>query len=436
MKYKYLILYHYLITKVLRNINSKRIYNIVLQVRLFSLVSFLKKHSPYHQRFKTVSFDKWPVINKSIILDNFKDFNTANITKDQAFNNAIESEKNPHISPLIGDVILGLSSGTSGTRGIVMSNSKEKAIWSGLILAKALPRLIFKKQKIALFLRANSDIYNTVKSSTIEFQYFSLDNNFSDDLVRLEQYAPDVIVSPPSTLRLIAQAKKEDHIKINPLRVYSGAEVLEKIDRIYLEQIFGPIVYEIYQCTEGFLAISCEHGSLHLNEDFVLLEKHFIDSKRGKFLPIITDTLRRTQPIVKFRHNDIMTLRPTPCPCGSHHTALNSIEGRTDDIFYLLDAKDHSTIPFFPGDINSAVMKYSDEDLLEYRIVQESTYIIQIAVKSNDLSKSFQQCAQGLFELFTNQNCQLPEFVNVPYEAPARYIKLKRVESRLKLFNL
>lgn len=34
-------------------------------------------------------------------------------------------------------------------------------------------------------------------------------------------------------------------------------------------QVF-PAVGEVYQATEGFLAASCAHGTLHLNEEFCI----------------------------------------------------------------------------------------------------------------------------------------------------------------------
>ncbi|NKF33203.1 hypothetical protein HER21_43035, partial [Pseudomonas sp. BGM005] len=91
------------------------------------------------------------------------------------------------------------------------------------------------------------------------------------------------------------------------------------------------------QCTEGFLAHTCERGVIHLNEDGVLVEREALDGER--FTPIVTDLRRRAQPIVRYRLGDVLRERREPCPCGSALTAIERIEGREGDtlVFRRLD---------------------------------------------------------------------------------------------------
>ncbi len=62
-------------------------------------------------------------------------------------------------------------------------------------------------------------------------------------------------------------------------------------------------------------------------------KKEYLDDSR--FYPIITDFKRTSQPIYRYRLNDILVEEKSPCPCGSVFTRIAKIEGRSDDIFYF-----------------------------------------------------------------------------------------------------
>ena len=44
------------------------------------------------------------------------------------------------------------------------------------------------------------------------------------------------------------------------------------------------------------------------------------------FYPIITDFKRTSQPIYRYRLNDILVEEKSPCPCGSVFTRIAKIE--------------------------------------------------------------------------------------------------------------
>ncbi|MFW2308254.1 adenylate synthase, partial [Aliarcobacter butzleri] len=78
-----------------------------------------------------------------------------------------------------------------------------------------------------------------------------------------------------------------------------------------------------------------KEGNLHLNEDIVYIEKDWIDEKSGRFSPIITDFNRKSQPIIRYKLDDILILEKQSCPCGCVFTRIKKIEGRCDDILKM-----------------------------------------------------------------------------------------------------
>ncbi len=290
---------------------------------IIKIVSYAKKHSPFYQKLyeNITDFASFPIISKREMMETFDLFNTEGISKEKAIQVAYEGEKNKTYDSKINGITVGLSSGTSGERGIFLASEKEAALWCGNILAKTLTRSIFKKEKVALFLRANSNLYETASS----FKYFSLDGNYEN----IKEFDPDILVAPPSILRKLP--------RIHPRKIISVAEVLEPLDKKFLEEKFKTRIDQVYQCTEGFLGFTCELGNLHLNEDVLHIEKEYIDRSKGRFLPIITDLFRSTQPIIRYRLDDILI--EGTCNCGSSFTAIQCVEGRLMDVLSFKNDK-------------------------------------------------------------------------------------------------
>ena len=395
--------------------------------------------SPFYRRYYAGwDLQNWrdlPMIDKEMMMANFDQLNTVGIKKSEAFSVALEAEKTRDFSSRIGDITVGLSSGTSGNRGLFLVSPQERCKWAGNILAKALPQSLIRRQRIAFFLRANSNLYKTINSQRIQFIFFDLLTPLANHIERLNRYQPTILVAPASMLRLLAEASNADVLNIAPMKIISVAEVLDPLDEMYIRQVFGQIVHQFYQCTEGFLATTCAYGTLHLNEDIVAIQKEYLDREAGKFMPIITDFNRRTQPIIRYRLDDILTERQTPCPCGSVFTAIASIEGRRDDIFYLASSEGDRLVPVFPDFIRRGIIGASAE-IREYTAVQTRIDAIELSLKvPPELTEEVRaQVRESLRSLFERLNCRVPDIYYQEYEIGTQHQKkLRRVRREFQV---
>ena len=402
----------------------------------------LPKSPFYQQQFGDHSISEWqsaPIIDKASMMANFDTLNTLGIQKEEAFAVALRAEQSRDFSPTLDlnlkmkGVTVGLSSGTSGNRGLFIVSPSERYKWAGAILAKVWHRATFGLigQRIAFFLRANSNLYRTIHSRRIHFEYFDLLDAFHQHLTRLNTFQPTVLVAPPSMLRLLAEAKANGKLHISPLQLISVAEVLDPFDEIFIRQQFAQLIHQVYQCTEGFLASTCRYGTLHLAEDLVAIQKEYLDPHLRKFVPIITDFHRTSQPIIRYRLDDILTERATPCPCGTLLTALEQIEGRCDDLFYLRATDNpNKWIPIFPDFIRRAIISTADQTLTAYIARQLQPDLIEIALTAFDSHLPAIQAAITLAieQLCARLGCQMPRIIytEVAQQTPGR--KLKRVE--------
>jgi putative adenylate-forming enzyme len=255
----------------------------------------------------------------------------------------------------------------------------------------------------------------------IELAYFDTYQPIEEHVSRLNEYQPTILIAPASMLVALAKAMEEHHLKMDVQQVISVAEILEATDQRYLEKIFQlPVIHQIYQCTEGFLGCTCEYGQLHLNEDIVFIEKEYLDEKR--FYPIVTDFKRTSQPIIRYRLNDILVESKEKCPCGSVYQRIEKIEGRSDDIF-LFEGKNGTTISVFPDFIRRCLLFVPD--IRDYQVTQHQPTHVEIA--SNQLTEQQKrQVIQEFEKLAEDLEFNCPQLTFNAYEWNPQ-VKLKRV---------
>jgi putative adenylate-forming enzyme len=125
--------------------------------------------------------------------------------------------------------------------------------------------------------------------------------------------------------------------------------------------------------------MTCERGVLHLNEAFVHFEMDWLDRAGRRFAPIVTDLTRATQPIVRYRLDDVLILSETPCPCGRAALSIEAVEGRCDDICSLVRA-DGGAVPAFPDLLVRAVLGAS-AGIVDFTLTQSAPGRFEIALQ-------------------------------------------------------
>ncbi|MBE9138006.1 adenylate cyclase [Nodosilinea sp. LEGE 07088] len=377
--------------------------------------NLLKKvlpHSPYTaERFAGLGVSHWQQIapiSKREMMANFDRLNTAQISCDEALKLAKKDEETRQFKTQINGVTVGLSSGTSGQLGLFLVSRVEQEEWAGRILGKALPDSLFcpKQDRVAFFLRANNPLYERTRSPRLAFHFFDLLFSLSQHLETLEQFNPSILIAPPSALRQIAHQIEIKNLRLNPHRVIAIAEPLDAIDEQYFRVIFKqPTIHQIYQATEGFLGVTCAHGTLHLNEDIVIVEREWLDETR--FLPIVTDLFRHTQPILRYRLDDVLKIRSEPCPCGSHFTALSEIEGRLDDVL-IAPHQQGGGRSIYADFWRRRILMSTQAAIHDYGLRQCSATELELYLKtqfSQDEAKARQDIHRGLHNLLDECGC-------------------------------
>lgn len=207
------------------------------------------------------------------------------------------------------------------------------------------------------------------------------DEILNDYLKKLLEFKPAFLQAYPSSLYELCLFLKRKKVRIPTLRGCAvTAEVLEKSQRLSIEETLGFKVYNWYGSRElGRVASECvAHDGLHINEPSV-----FVEIEADSSLPdgyghlIITDLINRATPMIRYRTGDIARFQNKECTCGRSLRKIENIMGRTTDLIVL------------PGGRKIRMTNHCDvRQLKEIQIVQkgQTKFLIRY-VKGSEFTK-------------------------------------------------
>ena len=149
-----------------------------------------------------------------------------------------------------------------------------------------------------------------------------------------------------------------------------GSERWSDAKRNYIARELGIELYDIYGLTEIYgpgIGINCpDQTGMHIFDDFLYTE--IIDPQTGEVLPdgeegeiVITTLVKEGAPLIRFRTHDLSRIIPGECTCGRHFPRLDTIRGRSDDMF-----KVHG-VNMFPSQVEE-ILGMVDGVSSEYKI--------------------------------------------------------------------
>ncbi len=274
-------------------------------------------------------FDRFPVLDVPDYRAAFADYNRFGLTLEHA-TTAAQANESGRKAVLPHGLSAGLSTGTqAGPRGVFLTSPDERSAYIGYILSKLLPPAEWSTtRRVTLCLRAGNELYQGVDLAGLKLRFLPLTTQHDAILRELRETAPDIVIAPPQVLLSLAGDPQGFRCR----RLYYGAEPMNAVERAFITECLGVRPDPIYQATEGFLGAPCRLGTLHLNEDTMIVERGYLDAHK-RFRPIVTDLKRRSQAVVRLRLDDV--LQETTCACGSPLQAVHPVAGRIGDVWKL-----------------------------------------------------------------------------------------------------
>ena len=126
-----------------------------------------------------------------------------------------------------------------------------------------------------------------------------------------------------SALKALTAEQEVGRLRISPLVITSGGELLTPAVQRRAEEAFGCLVNQTYGASEAIpLALPCRHGRLHLNSDWFVVEP--IDAE-GRPVPpdarsdglLVTNLANYVQPVIRYQLGDSVVISDRRCACGT-----------------------------------------------------------------------------------------------------------------------
>ena len=142
------------------------------------------------------------------------------------------------------------------------------------------------------------------------------------------------------------------------------AEVLVEDDRKFMEEVLQCKVANEYGAAEfGIIANECPHGSMHINEESILISTD--DDQNA----IITDLFNDKMPLLCYKNEDRMVLSNRLCDCGRTLKIIDRIEGRSGSLIKCPDGSEKNMYLFYK--IISDVQKnVKDNCIQQFKVFQ------------------------------------------------------------------
>jgi putative adenylate-forming enzyme len=354
------------------------------------LVRLARSRSPFYRDLyagrdvqSLRDFASLPTIDKQTMMEHFDTLNTAGLELKALTEYAVQKELDrDYLGYYRDEYVVGLSSGTSGARGIYVTPRALTERLPGVFLARSGIPLRLLPFRILFLLRVFSQGFADIRSPFVSLTYMSTMTDVGEIVRRMNDERTNILMAPPSFLRILAPSAGA--IREKPRLIVSYAEVLEAEAKTKLAATFGCPVIEIYQASEGQIGSTCKHGTLHINEDLVyveLLDEAGAPVDRPGVVArrmLVTNLVNTVQPIIRYEMNDLIELG-SPCPCGSQFRTIARVLGRQDDVFEF-HTEDGTLRPVFPDVISRWITTASDA-LREFRAVQNPDGDIDILVE-------------------------------------------------------
>ncbi|MCX5849154.1 MAG: AMP-binding protein [Deltaproteobacteria bacterium] len=389
---------------------------------------------------ETCQLTDLPVVNKTTMMANFDDFVTDRRLKRSEISQWIEDKS--HIGQMyLGKYIAFQTSGTTGEMAVVIYNRWALDFVHATMISRHAHQKFTVPESIRLILRAlffkrfgitavfmaggYYPAYSVAAYPPPFYQLFvkdkihSLLEPISELVEKLNASSCNELYSYPTMLDVLAREQLAGRLKLKleqPLAtIVSASEPLTEKTKRLVQEAWGMQIQDTYGSSECFtMARSCnKFERMHVMSDLCCLE---IVDRKGRPVPdgqkgdkvLLTNLFNLTQPFIRYEISDVTGYSTQPCSCGQPFPTLISVEGRTDDIFYI-DRPGGGYEAVDPDFFFSLIMKLAQ--IREYQLAQtgrnefEFYYapVTQGAEVENKVRKVFEEGLRksGLFDRVT-----------------------------------
>ena len=348
--------------------------------RLEKLFRYARAHSPFYQNLyhdlpDDAALSDLPPVNKRQLMAAFDDWVTdRRITRADVEAFVADPEK---FGTLYRDEYFACtSSGTTGYPGLFLHDQHALAVYRAIVRIRIdlawlglsdMLRLATRGLRWASIVGTGGHFggagwveleRHSSPRKARAYRVLSAQRPLGDLVAELNDFDPTIVAAYPSALELLAGEQEAGRLHLRPILTEIMGESVRPESVARMADALGCKIRNTYGASEVmFVAMSCDHGWLHVCSDWIILEpvdEQFQPVPPGEpsYTVLITNLANRIQPIIRYDLGDSIVVRPDRCPCGSHLPAIRAA-GRCDDVLRLRtrDARPVSVLPLAIGSV-------------------------------------------------------------------------------------
>jgi phenylacetate-CoA ligase len=287
----------------------------------------------------TVSLGELPVVDKSMIMENFDKVLTVDDVSKEGIFCFLEKYKDPSILYNNKYHVIH-TSGSSGKIGVFVYNSTEWDYFFPFITR------VFNFS----FHKSTSAFYGAIDGhfAGVSFSHWlgkGITRFFVDPLILditkpvdtqvelLNRFQPSILGGYFMGLKILAEQQANGLLNIQPKQVVNCGEGVHEPEKSFIEKVFQAPVSNLYGLAECVVlgAGTDKYGGIYLMDDLGIIEIQ-------DDCILLTNLFNKTQPLIRYRIPDILLLKQ-----DNHKllpfTLVDSIVGRKESLLWLQNDK-------------------------------------------------------------------------------------------------
>ncbi len=328
----------------------------------------------------SIPINELPVIDKSMIIDNFYKISTKKLSEDKIIK---VMDKSPMLPKIRNNYIVHTSGSTGKPTNFIynkhalnileanfvrLSLSGEKSI--GL---KDLPIKSLYIAPVGSGYACTALAIFGMKQYKCKSVIINAKNPLESWESMIKNYNPLYLSGYPSCINIICKLQEDGRINIKPKKVITGGEPVTQDEMMYYKKVFNADVIDYYGCTESICigAASTFYEGMYLFDDI-----NYVETDEKNRL-IITPLYNKGFPLIRYQLTDIVEDFNKDYKGELPYTHIKRVVGRDEELMWFVNGNGKLDFlhPLFIDDLDVNGIK-------KYQFIQKSNnYFVLKCVK-------------------------------------------------------
>jgi putative adenylate-forming enzyme len=382
----------------LKNLQNKRFKKILKHAVLNSdfYRDYYTDHGINIGDLDEISIEDLPIINKKIMMENFDRFVCDDSLKKADLE---EFASNPNFidKKYKGKYEVINTSGSSGEIGIFVYGPNDWSIIKALVFTRVSRNRIYFNQKIKYAFIGITDAHDAGisiarDSPKIFFDFLPIDitKPIFESIESINSFMPEILCGYSSGIHLFALEQLKGNLMIHPKRIICSSDPLTANAANTIYDAFKIKPVNFYAASESLgMAVQCDYfNGLHMFNDLHIFESIKQNGERSKLGEpgnlVITTLYNYTQPLIRYRMDDIVVMDDKGCQCKWSFPLLGKIIGREEEML-VFEIPNGEKITLHP----IIFIEFIVPGLVKIQFIQVEKYKLRInAVVNEDADKA------------------------------------------------